>query len=208
MTSTLFDRGQVAFYVLSQRLVGADLARLQCIEALDARPGEKILDIGCGPAYYFDALPACEYYGFDTDSRRIALAQKNFGSRGTFRDVPFEEKHARELAPFDKVLLLGLLHHVDDEVAAHLLDMIARSLRPSGRVVALDTAFFEGQSPLARFIAKNDQGDYVRTPKAFLKLAAASFDRIESRIIGDTWRMPASHFMMILQAPKSTNTSF
>lgn len=204
MTSSMLDRGRVALYVLSQRLVGADLARLQCIEALDARPGDRILDIGCGPAYYFDALPPCEYYGFDTDTRRIALARAKFGDRGTFRDEPFQEKHAQELGPFDKVLLLGLLHHVDDDIAAELLDLIARSLRPSGRVVALETAFFEGQSPLARFIAKNDQGDYVRTPKAYKKLVQAAFGRVESRVVGDTWRMPASHFMMILEEPKTS----
>lgn len=203
MSSSLLDRGHVALYVFSQRLVGADLARSQCIEALDARPGDKVLDIGCGPAYYFDALPPCEYYGFDTDSRRIELARTKYGSRGIFRDEPFVEKHAQEYGPFDKVLLLGLLHHVDDEVAADLLDLIARSLRPNGRVVALETAFFDGQSKLARLIAKNDQGDFVRTLKAYDKLVGASFGKVQSRTVGDTWRMPASHYMMILEEPKT-----
>jgi SAM-dependent methyltransferase len=205
--SSLLDRGHAALYVLSQRLVGADLARRECIEALAPQPGDRILDIGCGPAYYFDSLPNCEYFGFDTDAQHIASAQNKFGHRGTFRNEPFDENHARELAPFDKVLLLGLLHHMDDDVAAALLDRVARSMRPSGRVISLDSSFYEGQPRLARFISKNDQGDYVRTPKAFLKLAAASFGRVETRIVGGTWRMPAALFMMILEEPKTRPTS-
>ncbi|WP_437944103.1 methyltransferase domain-containing protein [Sorangium sp. So ce281] len=202
LSSHLLDRGHAALYVLSQRLVGADLARRACLDALDLRPGDRVLDIGCGPAYYFDRLPSVDYHGFDTDRRHIAAARARHGDRARFYDEPFGELHARALAPFDRVLMLGLLHHVDDEVASSLLSLVARSIRPSGRVITLDTALWEGQSSLARLIAKNDRGDYIRTPQAFRRLADRSFGRIEERFVGDTLRMPASHFMMSLEAPR------
>jgi SAM-dependent methyltransferase len=207
MTSSWAERGHAALYILSQRLVGADLARRACIEALAPRAGDRILDIGCGPAYYFDWLPPCEYHGFDTDRRQIASARARFGDRGTFYDEPYGEAHAARLAPFDRVLLLGLLHHLDDEGALSLLDLVARSIRPSGRVVTLDTAFHEGQSRISRFLAKNDKGDHVRNPRWFRRLAERSFSRVEDRIIGGTTRAPASLFMMVLEGPIVTGAA-
>lgn len=195
------ERGHAALYVLSQRLVGADLARRACIEALAPKAGDRVLDIGCGPAYYFDWLPETTYFGFDTDRRQIAAARARYGNRGQFFDATYGEEHARNLAPFDRVLMLGLLHHVDDDTALHLLDLVARSVRPNGRVVTLDTAFYEGQSRLARRIAKNDEGDFIRSPAWFRRLAERSFSHAEERILGDTPRIPASFFMMILEGP-------
>jgi len=199
------DRGHAALYVLSQRMVGADLARRTCLEALAPRPGDRILDIGCGPAYYLDHLPACDYHGFDTDRRHIASARARYGDRGHFYDEPYGPEHAARLAPFDGVLLLGLLHHLDDEQASSLLALVARSIRPTGRVITLDTALYEGQSRLARLIAKNDRGDFIRPPKAFRRLASEHFASIEDRIVGDTPRMLASHYMMELSSPVSAS---
>jgi hypothetical protein len=79
---------------------------------------------------------------------------------------------------------------------------VARSLAQGGRVVALDTVLFEGQSTVARLLAKNDRGDFIRYPEGFLALARRRFARVEHRIIGDTWRMPSSHFLMVLAEPR------
>ena len=45
---------------------------------------------------------------------RIAVARARFGEHGRFFAEPYTDAHRRELAPFDKVLLLGLLHHLGD----------------------------------------------------------------------------------------------
>jgi SAM-dependent methyltransferase len=207
MTTSWVDRGHGALYVLSQRLVGADLARKACIDALAPRAGDRILDIGCGPAYYFDWLPPCEYHGFDTDRRQIAAARARFGGRGEFYDETYGEAHAARLAPFDGVLLLGLLHHVDDDDARSVLDLVARSVRPGGRVVTLDTVLYEGQPRLARLLAKNDKGDHIRHPKAFRRLAERSFSLVDGQILGGTARMPAALYMMTLEGPITSRSS-
>jgi SAM-dependent methyltransferase len=200
--SVWLERAQAALYVLSQRLVGADLARERCIAALAPRDGQRILDVGCGPAYYLKSLPNCEYHGFDTDSAQIASARANFGHRGTFYDEPYTAQHCEKLAPFDGVLLLGILHHLDDAEAKNLLTLITRSMRPEGRVVTLDTAFFDGQSAVAVALAKRDRGKFVRPIEAFRSLASEAFESVEDRVVGDTLRMPASHFMMVLERPR------
>ena len=55
------------------------------IEWLDPRPGERILDIGCGDGYY-DSLIAskgAEVVGVDIHEKRLAKARRN----GARRDV-------------------------------------------------------------------------------------------------------------------------
>jgi SAM-dependent methyltransferase len=203
--SALLESAEAALYVLSQRLVGADLAREQCLTALAPREGQRILDIGCGPAYYLGALPRCEYHGFDTARAQIASARRKFGSRGTFYDEPYTAAHLERLAPFDGVLLLGLLHHLNDQECDDLLRLVTRSLRPEGRVVTLDTAYFEGQSALAAAIARRDRGKFVRPVAEFRAMAERAFEKVETRIVGDTLRMPASHYMMVLERPRTSS---
>ena len=50
--------GHVPLYVALQRGIGADRLRYRCLDELDLQPGQVVLDVGCGPAYYFDRLPA------------------------------------------------------------------------------------------------------------------------------------------------------
>ncbi|MEO5729771.1 MAG: class I SAM-dependent methyltransferase [Byssovorax sp.] len=195
--------GHPAAYILSQRAVGAHLARDMALEALEPTVGQRVLDIGCGPAYYFDRLPRCDYFGFDTDAAYIADAQRRFGDRARFFAEPYTEDRRKTLPPIDRIMLMGLLHHLDDAACEGLLDLVARSLAPRGRVVTLDTVLFEGQSALARLLAKNDRGDFIRYPEGFLALARRRFASVEHRILGgDTWRMPSSHFLMVLAEPR------
>jgi SAM-dependent methyltransferase len=190
-----------AGYVIAQHLVGADVVRRRSIEALAPRPGDRVLDVGCGPAYYLGELPPCRYHGFDTDRDHIALARRRFGHRAEFHDEAYTERHREALAPFDRVLLMGLLHHLDDAACDGLLDLVARSLAPGGRVVSLDTVLFPGQSALSRRLAKNDQGDFVRYPEGFEAIARRHFRSVEGRRVGDTWRVPSAHYMMVLASP-------
>lgn len=193
--------GYPAADILSQRAVGADKVRELSIDALALAPGHRVLDVGCGPAYYLDRLPACDYHGFDTDPSYIAYARRRFGDRGRFHDEPYTEQHRAALAPFDRVMLMGLLHHLDDDACDALLDLVARGLAPGGRVVSLDTVLFPGQSAFSRLLAKNDRGDFVRYPEGFAAIARRHFRSIEQRRVGDTRRIPSAHFMMILSDP-------
>src|SRR5215468_8048357 len=82
--------GHVPLYVALQRGIGADRLRYRCLDELDLQPGQVVLDVGCGPAYYFERLPqGIRYYGFDTSQRYIAYAQRKWGDQAEFRTEIF-----------------------------------------------------------------------------------------------------------------------
>jgi SAM-dependent methyltransferase len=194
--------GHVPLYVALQRGVGADRLRYRCLDELDLQPGQVVLDVGCGPAYYFERLPrGVRYYGFDTSERYIAYARRKWGHRAEFRTEIFGEEHLDELPPVDSVMLLGLLHHLSDEQARGLLSLAGRALAPDGRVISVDTCFEPRQGRISRWMSENDRGEHVRSPEAFVALAGESFAKVDGEVVDDATRIPSSHWMMRMSAP-------
>jgi SAM-dependent methyltransferase len=162
-----------------------------------------VLDVGCGPAYYFPSLPiGVRYYGFDTEPRYVDWAQRRWGNHDVTVSLGvFDEEQAASLPPVDAVLLLGILHHLSDEESTDLLSLAARSLAPGGRVVTVDTCFEPTQGRVSRWMAESDRGDYVREPMAFLQLARAHFQSVEGELLTRTTRLPGSYWMMTMSDP-------
>jgi SAM-dependent methyltransferase len=194
--------GHPAIYLLAQRALRATRPRYQSLAELDVRPGHRVLDVGCGPAYYLGHLPReVEYHGFDTDARYLDYARRRFADRGTFHLGHYDEEQRARLPRFDRVLLMGLLHHLDDTEAHALLDLLARSLASDGVVVALDTCFDDELSALQTFLARHDRGKFVRSTAAYRTLAGAHFGRVDGRLLDR--RAPVRLFLMKLQEPRA-----
>jgi SAM-dependent methyltransferase len=193
--------GNVGLYLALQKGVGADRVRYRCLEEAELKPGDRVLDVGCGPAYYFNRLPDVTYVGFDTSPAYIAYARRHYGDRGDFRCELLTEAHLDELRPVDVVLLFGLLHHLSDAESAALLDLAARALGPGGRVISVDPCLHPGQGRISRWMSENDRGEHVRTPEAFQALARASFGEVSAEVLDRVSRVPASHYLMRMSAP-------
>jgi len=187
-----------AGYRLFQRMVGGESAwKTYLAEYVKPAPGEKILDIGCGPADVLDCLPAVNYTGLDISPEYICAAKERFGSRGRFccGDVGLAAIEG-EQGSFDLVLSIGVLHHLDDAQAAKLFALARRVLRPAGRLVTYDGCYVSGQSRVARWLLAKDRGKFVRTREEYLRLASAHFSKVEPHLRHDLLRMPYTHLIM------------
>lgn len=186
-----------AAYRLFFQIVGGKVREIYTSEYVKAAPGEKVLDIGCGPGDILAYLPDVKYTGFDLSPEYIEAARKRFGDKGRFfcSDVGLTAIE-EEKGTFDLVLATGVLHHLDDERAAKLIELAARSLRPGGRFVTCDGCFVPEQTRLARWMLTKDRGKFVRPKEAFVKLASERFARVETHVRHDLVRIPYTALIM------------
>ena len=99
---------------------------------LNAQPGERILDVGCGTGQLTSEITqfGAEVVGIDSSPDMIATARKNFPQ------LRFEVADVTALTfanEFDVVVSNAALHWVRDQPSA--IASIARALKPRGRLV-------------------------------------------------------------------------
>jgi trans-aconitate methyltransferase len=103
------------------------------VSLLEPKPGERILDVGCGTGHLTAEIAAsgATMVGIDSSPAMIAQARQNF-PKLAFQLVDAADFHTGE--PFDAVFSNAALHWMPDphRVAA----AIARALKPGGRFVA------------------------------------------------------------------------
>ncbi|MGH8978163.1 MAG: methyltransferase domain-containing protein, partial [Acidimicrobiia bacterium] len=142
MTQVVFDDNIAA--QLEQLYATADVLRRRALvrDALAARPGEDILDVGCGPGFYAAEIreqigATGSIVGIDASESMLAIATHRCEAHDNVR---FEQGVATSLpvddASFDAALSVQVLEYVEDVATA--LAEIHRALRPSGRVVIWD----------------------------------------------------------------------
>lgn len=180
-------------YLLNQLLVGGMRARRAVIEDyVRPYPGLRVLDIGCGPAYTAAYFPKPEYYGFDISPEYVEFANRRYSAQGRFFDQLFDEAALSWLPRFDVVLMLGLLHHLDDESACQLLGLVRRAMKPDGRLFTLDGFYELGQPWLTRYLLDRDRGKFIRDREGYVHLADQVFGKISASTRNDLFHVPYS----------------
>jgi ubiquinone/menaquinone biosynthesis C-methylase UbiE len=142
MAQMEFDRDQAraldAIYRTRDMVRRRRLAR----EALAAQPGERILDVGCGPGYYVAEIAeevgeSGSVVGVDSSAPMLAVSAQRCAE---LPNTEFREGHATSLpvedATFDAALSAQVLEYVEPVGAA--LAELHRVLRPGGRVALWD----------------------------------------------------------------------
>ena len=188
------------------------LRRRQLVrDALGVAPGERILDVGCGPGFYVAEL--LEQVGSDgsvvgIDSSRPMLAVAAHRCEG-HDNVSFHEADATSLpvenASFDAALSVQVLEYVAD-VPAALAEMY-RALRAGGRLVVWDVDWATavpahdrscsdgahpailGRAPRASIAATDPHG---ATPGGGVRRRQARGPHLRDQRVrsGHVWRLP------------------
>ena len=187
-----------AVYGAVQDLLGAERSRARlCADHLRVRPGDVVVDVGCGPAQILDHLPReIAYHGFDLSPAYIAAARARYGDRGSFHCADVGDLAATPLPPCNVAFAIGLLHHLDDRDARALLARLHDRLAPGGRLVTVDPAYWPGQSRIARSIIRRDRGQHVRTGPGYRALVEGVFPRVALVRRDDLLRIPYSHAIL------------
>ncbi|NAZ88619.1 class I SAM-dependent methyltransferase [Kineococcus indalonis] len=116
-------------------------------EAL-ARPGARVLDVGCGAGWSSIALalahPGARVLGVDVDAASLHAARAHAADAGVADRVAFRLADAAALdedGAFDLALAAECVHDLPDPVG--VLGAVRRAVRPDGAVVVVDEAVAE-----------------------------------------------------------------
>lgn len=185
------------YKLIQSGLAKPDALKLIAHELVGANPGNAVLDLGCGSAAILAKLPAgVRYHGLDTNPLHIDAARRAYGSRGVFEVGDAARLGALAGAKFDIVLMVGLLHHLDDDEADAALAGAVEALSPNGRLFAIDPAWEPGQHPFARFLISCDSGRSVRDRRGYKALAMPHFARVQTNLLTGLLRLPYTHCVL------------
>ncbi len=165
-------------------------------EFIDIKEDSIVLDCGCGPGTYRNFLKTNQYIGIDINSNHIESAKKQF-PRDKFINEDLLNIEKVILENIDSVIMIGILHHLSDEICLKLFENLYNKLSPNGEIYSLDPVYLEKQRFIAKFLASKDKGNFVRTPESYSSLFNNNFES-RTEVINDLLRVPYDHYFMQL----------
>ncbi len=192
-----------AYTAFQQTIARGDPQRMLTERYIRPHPGDRVVDVGCGPGVMLEYLGEVDYTGIDIDAGYIESARRRYGKRAEFICDRAEEAVERLAGKADLVLGKALLHHLDDPQARAFLRAAAAILKPGGRLITFDNVHLSPQRRVARLLIALDRGKNVRTLDQYVALAKQSFASVESYLHHDLLRVPYDHCVMVCSNPRA-----
>ena len=145
-----------------------------------AKPRDKVVDVGCGPAQLLRWLPEMNYIGFDSNKEYIDIARDKYGHRGLFLvgDTKQLDNDAR-LLNTDIVICSTILHHLNDEEVLHVMKFAHKILKDGGRLVCCEPCWAPDHGFIRKSLMSYDRGQYIRTEQGYRELVAQVFANVK-----------------------------
>ena len=102
-----------------------------------------------------------------------------------------------KIGTFNKMILRGLLHHLDDRSILYLLEHLKPALSKHAQLVSLDGCYIPDQNFISKSLLSNDRGNYVRTETEYVNLLKSTFNKVESFIHNDLMKISYDHCICI-----------
>lgn len=185
------------FYDGILNLIGfGDQQREKIVKLLELKPGEKLLDVGCGTGSLLKAAkrlhPDNEMTGIDIDKKVLEIAKRKLVSTGIqlvntgAENLPFPEKS------FDAVVSTLIFHHLPAAIKRKALLEIKRVLKPDGRFLLVDFGKIDGALKLVYYAEMVLRLPEAETAKdnvegkipSYLKEAEFEFKEVSKRYLG------------------------
>jgi SAM-dependent methyltransferase len=195
---TVRDRllGTKVGYSTFRRLIRADRSMQTMVaEYFRPTPGDRLLDVGCGPGDLARFLPNVVYVGVDHNPAYLVGRNAVAASPDapTFINGDLNDLGSVDIGAFDIAVAFGVLHHLDDDVATNLVKAVREKLVKGGRFVTIDPAFHPDQRASARVLMALDRGRFVRHPRDYQRLLSTGFDSMTTTIRHDLNPFPYTH---------------
>ena len=183
-----------AFYETIQNILGRKKAfRYLAAGPLKTKTGDRVLDVGCGPATLREYLGDIEYTGIDLNAPHIEQAKAKYGHHSKFFCGNAVTEIEKAPGPYDLIICIGLLHHLDNAEAMDLLDSLCLRLASSGRIVTYDPVYIDKQNIIAKKLNDLDSGQNIRNPGEYKALFNTQTFNLKTDILSGMLNVPYNH---------------
>lgn len=128
---------------------------------------KKVLDFGCGIGTSCSLVPAKYYLGVDNNEERINYAQTKYPQ---YNFQIYKEDLKLKDNSFDHILIISVLHHIEQKIINKILKEFQRILKKDGKIIVIEPCLLPKSFFNNHFMNIFDRGKYIRKPLDYFNL--------------------------------------